>query len=213
MKTLVDALFKWSIKPWVMAMVLLIVTGCFLYIDKPLAYLLHSYREPVLPLVLGVFTHLGDNKIYLVGLFLLTLIFQYFFRKEQYARNTLFLWACVLFPSIICFVLKVCFGRARPFLLFDDQAYGFYGFQMNQAYWSFPSGHTTTIMGMVLGLCVLFPRYRLAFLLTGLLVILSRVVLLEHYLSDVLMATYLAVLEIGFLVFIFRRRGLLVGEA
>ncbi|MFZ4077190.1 MAG: phosphatase PAP2 family protein [Legionellaceae bacterium] len=213
MKTLVDALFKWSIKPWVMAMVVLIVTGCFLYVDKPLAYLLHGYSEPVLPLVLGVFTHLGDNKIYLVGLFLLTLIFQYFFRKEQYARNTLFLWACVLFPSIICFVLKVCFGRARSCLLFDDQAYGFYGFQMNQAYWSFPSGHTTTIMGMALGLCVLFPRYRLAFLLAGLLVILSRVVLLEHYLSDVFMASYLAVLEIGFLVFIFRRRGLLVGEA
>jgi len=102
--------------------------------------------------------------------------------------------------------LKVIFGRARPDMLFNDQLYGFYGLQTHAQFWSFPSGHTTTVMGFVFGLCALFPRHCVAFILTGLIVVSTRILLTHHFLSDVLIASYLALLEVGLLYCIMWRK-------
>ena len=100
---------------------------------------------------------------------------------------------------VVNLVLKIVFSRARPDLLFSQQWYGFYGFKFSAPFWSFPSGHATTIMGFVFALCALWPKYRYLFLLYGVLIALSRVVLTHHYLSDVMVASYLALVEVGLL--------------
>ena len=116
-----------------------------------------------------------------------------------------FLWLCVLVPSLVCLVLKVLLGRARPDLLFNEHLYGFFGLKTHAPYWSFPSGHTTTVMGFVFGLSVLFPRKCYLFILAGSIVVLSRILLTHHYLSDVMAASYLALLEVGLLFWWSRR--------
>lgn len=208
-----DRLFSWCIKPWVVFFVLATIALCFLYVDRPLAEVIFATPHGRwVTLLLKALSFQGENIIYFVGLFFLALIFQYGFHKKQLAYNTWFLWCCVLFPNLICLILKVSFGRARPSLLFEQHVYGFYGFTTHSSYWSFPSGHTTTIMGIMLGLCVLLPRHSWAFFILGFLVAMSRALLLYHYLGDVLMAAYFAVIEVGLLLFFFRRRGILASD-
>lgn len=81
----------------------------------------------------------------------------------------------------------------------NEQIYGFQGPSFNSQFWSFPSGHTSTIMGLVIGLAILFPRRGYFLIGCGLLLVSTRILLLHHYLSDVLMAGYLVVLELGLL--------------
>ena len=83
-------------------------------------------------------------------------------------------------------LLKVIFGRARPYLWLagDDSGFGLLRYSAKFA--SFPSGHTTTSMAAALVFGVLLPRGKYWFLLAALLIGLSRIVLDVHYLSDVI---------------------------
>jgi membrane-associated phospholipid phosphatase len=187
------------IKPGVMVSYVVVIVLSILYIDRPLAYYFHGFDFRTTQPLLMWFTHLGISALYIGGLFLLALFFRYIRRDKLNEKRAWFLWLCVLIPSLVCIVLKVLLGRARPELLFTEQLYGFFGLQREELFWSFPSGHTTTIMGFVFGLSVLFPRYCYAFIAVGLMVVLSRIMLTYHYLSDVMAAAYLSLLQVTIL--------------
>ena len=197
------------IKPWVAISYLGLIALSFLSFDKPIAYYFHSVDPETNLLFLTWVTKLGEGVVYMVSLPLVALFFGYVYRNRVWEERAWFLWLCVLFPNIVCVLLKVMLGRARPGLWFSDQQYGFYGWHLQADFWSFPSGHTTTIMGVVAGLCVVFPRYCYAFIILGLCVVSSRIMLTYHYLSDVLAAGYLALLEVGLLAWWVRRKSLL----
>ena len=183
----------------------LLATGlAFCFIDLPLAQWLYSYHLSQVCPWLWWLTVFGESKLYLGGLLLLALAARYVFRHKDWAWRLWFAWLCVLLPNLICIILKISLGRARPELWFSAHLYGFYGVQFNHLYWSFPSGHTTTIMGVALALRTLFPRYVFIWGLIACLVVISRVLLLQHYLSDVLIATWLCCLEIMFIKHLYR---------
>lgn len=192
---------RWMITPWVFLSYLMILIGSYYWIDKPVAtyfYSLDVYNRAPL---LSLFTHLGKAVPY-VAIFAILAIFYQFIRKQQdIAHKFWFLMLCVLVPNAFCLVLKTTFGRARPSLWFTQQEYGFYWFKFSQYYWSFPSSHTTTLMGLAIGLSILHPRFTWGFVITALSIASSRVFLYQHYVSDVLAALYLTVLEIGLLVY------------
>lgn len=207
--TVFERLLAISIKPWVIVGFLGLIILSILYLDQPIAYYFYGVdsRNTLYPL--NWVTKLGLGPVYFIPLFLLALFFRYVHCHRVWEDRCWILWLCALFPSTICLVLKMVFGRARPDLLFSEQLYGFYGWHTQTAFWSFPSGHTTTVMGFIFGLCALFPRYWYAFLSVGLIVISSRVMLTHHYLSDVLAATYLALLEVGLLLWWLKHNNLL----
>ena len=68
---------------------------------------------------------------------------------------------------------------------------------LNLHHWnSFPSGHTTTAMGIASALMIIFykdGKLKTAFLITGLLVAFSRVYLMQHFYIDVLVGSLLGV--------------------
>jgi membrane-associated phospholipid phosphatase len=88
-------------------------------------------------------------------------------------------------------LLKFPFGRARPKLFLNDGVYGFQWFEIDHKFTSFPSGHTITAISTAVALSLLFPKYRFLFISFGVIVAFSRVVGLNHYLSDVLFASFL----------------------
>lgn len=202
----VQRLFTIMTKPWVAMTYLGLVLLSFLYVDKPLALLIQPHSLSANYPWLGFLTVVGEGKFYLVTLLLIALVFRYLVHHRLWELRIWFLWLCVLIPNLICLVLKVFLGRARPELWFSDQVYGFYGFHRDSSYWSFPSGHTTTIMGFVCGLSFLFPRHAWLYLAIGCAVVASRILLLQHYLSDVMIAADLALLEVGVLWFISCRK-------
>lgn len=194
-----ESLYAAMIKPWVVIATTAIILLSFFYIDEPVAYYFqHKAFGTQYPWLFS-FTSLGDFKLYLGAFFLMALFFRYLKRLRRFEICSWYLWLCVLIPSMVCTVLKIMLGRARPELLFSDHLYGFYGFNLQHSFWSFPSGHTTTIMGLMFGLCTIFPRYFWGFMVFGLFSALTRCTLNYHYPSDVVAASYLALVQVGLL--------------
>ena len=201
-----DRLFKTITKPWVAISLGTFIIISFFYFDKPVAYFFHKLDLKQHYSVVYWITNLGIGAVDLTLLFLFALFFRYIHRNKQSEARSWFLFLCVLIPNLICVVLKTLLGRARPELLFDKSLYGFYGLHTNSQFWSLPSGHTTTVMGLFLGLGILFPRYFLACMVAALVIIATRVLLADHYLSDVVTTACLTVIEIGILRAIIRKR-------
>lgn len=202
----------WSIliKPWVAVLCLFVIVVSWLYLDKPIAYYLHDLNLIVDYPVLNWVTKLGLGALYFIPLFVIALYYRYIAPNQEWEMRFWFLWLCVVIPSLICLIIKVLVGRARPELMFTQQVFGFYGLKHHASYWSFPSGHTSTIMGFACGLSVLLPRYCYGFIFLGLVIASMRVLLNYHYFSDVLFATFLALVEIGLLTHWLRRKKLLI---
>lgn len=184
----------------------------YFYIDLPVASFFHQYDfrnklSFLKPLIL-----LGKWQIML--LFSALFMAYYYFVKPQALsfRRSLFVFAAIFVSSAICVILKISLGRARPDLWFEQGLYGFYYFKFHRPYWSFPSGHTTSFFSCMLALAILFPRYAFALISAGLLMAASRVIMYHHYLSDVLMAIGLVVIELGVLYHLFSRFSLLNNE-
>lgn len=186
-------------KPWVVFLVLASIVFSFFYVDQWIAQTVYGFHFKKITVLMKLITMLGVGALYSVGLVVAALYCRYRSHNKCFEIRLWILWLCVVVPNFICLILKTTLGRARPELLFSDNLYGFYGYHTSASYWSFPSGHTTTIMGFVFGLCALFPKHCVVFILTGLLVAVSRVFLIQHYLSDVLTASYLALIEVGLL--------------
>jgi lipid A 4'-phosphatase len=111
---------------------------------------------------------------------------------ERVAWRAGFVFIAVAGAGLIGDILKPVFGRARPRLWVSDHIFGFTWHGARAAYWSFPSGHTITIVALGLTLAVIERRFWLLYGAAMVLVAASRVVLAEHYLSDVLAGAFLA---------------------
>lgn len=201
-----ERFLQFTLKPRTMLSIFFLITLSFIYIDRPIAAFCRETNFKVIWPWLTWVTHLGLGEIYFLSFLTLALFFRYIAINPIKEAQAWFLLICVSIPDAICLGLKVILGRARPELWFSSDLYGFYGLHFNGPFWSFPSGHTTSIFGLVIGLCVVFPRYCLPFILVGLSVASSRILLTNHYLSDVMMATYLTLIEIAAMLFILQRK-------
>ena len=204
--TSIERLWTVMVKPWVVGVFMGLMVVSFFYLDQPIAYYFHDRALEINQPIIRWLTQLGIGALYFIPLFILALYWRYIRRNKELECRAWFLWLCAVIPSVICLGLKTLLGRARPSLLFNEHVYGFYGLKTQASFWSLPSGHTSTVMGFMFGLCVLFPRYCYAFILSGLAVVSTRILLTNHYLSDVLIASYLALVEVGLLVYWLRRK-------
>lgn len=194
-----ERLYRTMTRPWVMVIYFILIVLSFLYLDKPIAIWAYSHQLALKFPWLEWVTNLGFGIVNIVAVALLALIFRLVIQNTLWEHRSWFLWLCLIIPNLVCLALKILFGRARPDMLFSEHLYGFYGLHKNSEFWSFPSGHTTTIMGLMFGLSALFPRYCSVFIGLGSFVAISRILLFKHYLSDVLMASYLALIAVGLL--------------
>ncbi len=118
-----------------------------------------------------------------------------------------FLFAAVAVSGIIVDLMKVMIGRTRPTLLFSSHLYAFTGFALRADHWSFPSGHTVTIVALMAALYRLWPRHLLFYILLAAIVAASRLAVGAHYLSDVVAAAFVGILSARGLSLLFARGG------
>ncbi len=107
-------------------------------------------------------------------------------RLNRLAWTPAFLFLAVAVSGIVADVIKILAGRARPKILFNDGLFGFQGLRFQADYWSFPSGHATTVAALATALWILWPRHLRIYLAAAGLVAASRVIIDAHYLSDVI---------------------------
>ncbi len=96
-----------------------------------------------------------------------------------------FLFTSVAFSGLLTNLMKTLIGRARPPFAPAGELWFSSPFRGNYQFASFPSGHATTAGALLVALSLLFPRLRWFFVLTALLIVVSRPVLTVHYPSDV----------------------------
>lgn len=157
----------------------------FFSFDRSLTLFLQPFNHGLWQQVWKTITLAGQSEGYLItGLLLYA-----WFRKRNLKRANagLFLFSSVALSGLAVNALKVILGRARPKLFLQQGIYGFDLFHLHfeHPWTSFPSGHSATALSAAMTLSLLFPRYRLLFLTGALLIAASRIVLCQHFLSDV----------------------------
>jgi lipid A 4'-phosphatase len=192
------------------------------FVDRPVAEFFHAQGE-TLHAVFRFITQFGVSTGWLIGSALLWLGLQIASRLPRFAALArrlraysvlaLFFFASIAVPGIIVDILKAIAGRARPKLLFGNDEYIFSWGRLRSDYWSFPSGHTATAVSVAVALSIIWPRGRPVFIAFAILIAASRVIITAHYVSDVIMATFIAVLGVYWVHYVFAQSGVPIEEA
>jgi membrane-associated phospholipid phosphatase len=119
-----------------------------------------------------------------------------------------FLFASLAASGLVVDLMKLILGRTRPKLLFAADTYDFTWLGLRADHWSFPSGHAATIAALMTALWCLWPRHLLFYILVGLIVAASRIVVGAHYLSDTLAGAFIAVATTRGVALMFARGGI-----
>lgn len=97
-----------------------------------------------------------------------------------------FIFLGVGLPSLVATLLKRIIGRARPMEWTAEAPLSFTPLNWDAyTYQSFPSGHSTTAFSLALTIAFLWPRSFWPMLGFAALVAVSRIVLGQHYITDI----------------------------
>jgi membrane-associated phospholipid phosphatase len=168
----------WSI----LAIGLLLIIVGFCYLDQPITLWssdLHMKKvAKAVSWLIAPETHLVAWPL---------VFFTAFYLCRNLKAKTLLLFV-ISIPLCILAVdlLKLLFGRYRPEEWLEKGLYGFSWLGTNQSVWSFPSGHTATIGGIMASLSCLRPRLIVLWALIAFLLSTCRIFALEHFFSDLI---------------------------
>lgn len=174
-----------------------------LWIDLPLTQLVAANLTPALDEFFDDLSGVADAETYAlmalgaygIGLWALP---RHAVRRwapvaERLVRGGLFMLLTMASGGILTFVLKHLVARARPSVFLDNAFYGLATPFSGSPYNSFPSSHTLTAFAVAAVLAHLLPRWRWPLMALATVVGLCRVLTLEHFLTDVIVAALLAI--------------------
>lgn len=167
----------------------------FTFLDKPIAnsfhYLSHaSYFYNFFEAI----TLLGSPKLsfaFTLGSFIFAIFVLFRQPQNRLANHLLFMALAMVAAIFLETTLKYLLGRYRPEVLFQQGLYGFHFLSHQFLFNSTPSGHATRFFVFVTGMSLWWRRFSPLFILLGLLVCFSRMLLEYHYLSDVVFGALL----------------------
>jgi membrane-associated phospholipid phosphatase len=114
-------------------------------------------------------------------------------RWRDVARVWLVFLAVLAGSGLLVTVLKHLIGRTRPVWLFREDIYTATPLAFQSAANSFPSGHSQTIWAVMTMLMAMYPRHWPTWVALGAAVAASRLFVTVHYLSDVLMGSFIGI--------------------
>ncbi len=167
----------------------LCVLVSYLWVDLPVIVFFYSFRETAFSEAFEIITTMGESQWYLVAGLILWIVYRK--KSNRLGYGGMLLLSSVALSGIGVNLLKSLLGRARPHLYLKDNIYGFDFFHMDYSWLSFPSGHAATALGAASALALLYPQYKLPIYATGTIIAFSRIVLTQHYPSDVILGSLL----------------------
>lgn len=188
---------------WFTASTLLGCLLLILWLDQPLAWFSHRYLTGMVPFFLACTNLYEESYLVLMwpikglpllfvgslGAFLLVRIGL----RQQWGSVFLLLLLTHTASQISANLLKVATHRLRPEVLFDKGYEGLGFWQAGPNNDSFPSAHLTLIFSLFWPFAVIFPRYRIWFLVIPGIIGVGRLILDQHYVSDVWFASWLVI--------------------
>ncbi|MES2122048.1 MAG: phosphatase PAP2 family protein [Chlamydiota bacterium] len=166
---------------YILLATLLIVIACYQWVDRPIVHYFSSTSAFTTAIAHQLNNLLSPSTNFFIWPLLFFLL-KYGIKNEFWAKRCLNLVVAIPLSIAIVDILKALLGRARP----DSPLYGFTFFASSNSFYSFPSAHACTIGAICGTLSCFYPRYSIPLSVAALILALSRVILLEHYLSDVI---------------------------
>lgn len=169
------------------------------WVDRPVALWFKSHGDGTM----NVFRRIslpGDSVWYLVGggigaplAFYLSRRYVGIVRERllKIASRLAYLFLAVAATGLAVDLLKILIGRARPRHLFQDGVMTIAPGNLASSWWSFPSGHSTTVGAVAMALTLLYPRFTWAWIALALVVALGRVGATAHFISDTVAGLWL----------------------
>jgi undecaprenyl-diphosphatase len=114
----------------------------------------------------------------------------------------------VLIPVLAGEIIKWVVGRGRPFVGGAANAFNFAHFAGTEAYASFPSSHAISSFALAFAVSAVWPGARLMMIVYALLIATTRLVLLAHYPSDVVVGASIGAVGAMFVQYWFAARRL-----
>ena len=167
------------------SLLIMIMAGVsYNFFDITVATYFQHLKSSPLSHYFSILTELGKAEYTLVPAGLLYLYYKN--RDRKIALKGGFVFVSIALSGILVNLIKVIAGRFRPERYFKDDAFGFDFFHISHDMTSFPSGHSATALGAAAAMAILFPRFAVWFYLLGIAIMSSRVVIVRHYPSDIL---------------------------
>jgi membrane-associated phospholipid phosphatase len=160
--------------------------------------------------ILKDISKMGLATIYLPFSAVFFIFFRFIKKRELWSNRALFVFLSISFSGTVVLILKFIFGRYRPRMFLEEQLYGFQFFQLKAKLTSFPSGHASTIAALMLALYFISPKYRVIYFTIGFVIVISRVLVCHHYLTDVVFGSHIAVVTTVCLKHLLEKNGLLI---
>ncbi|MBU1667723.1 phosphatase PAP2 family protein [bacterium] len=170
---------------------LILTVLLYQFADKTISTYFYTLDNKIFKEVFAILTEFGNSAWYFIVSILLFVYFKIIKKQFKAASMALYIFMTNLIAGLLVWVFKIPFGRARPKLYFQENLYGFEWFEIKPDLVSFPSGHSITVISTAVALSLIFPKWKYLFLPLAALVAFSRVVLTQHYMSDVVFASFL----------------------
>ena len=141
----------------------------------------------------------GDGSIYFIIAFIGLMIGYWGQFFSSYKARKIFEFsftslAALISAGVVVRLIKWGMGRPRPKVWIEENMIDLSPFSMMSEFNAFPSGHTQTAFTVAFLLTLLMPRYRMVFFLLASFVGASRIALLNHWPSDVIVGAFIGVL-------------------
>ena len=172
--------------------VLFCVVGYFFFDLSIAKYCNSVFSNNKIRRILKDISKLGIATFYLICSAVIFMFFRFIRKREIWSNRALFVFLSISSSGMLVLITKFIFGRYRPKMFFKEQLYGFEFFQLKGKITSFPSGHASTIVALMLSLCFISPKYRVIYFIIAFVVVISRVFVCHHFLTDVVVGSYVA---------------------
>jgi membrane-associated phospholipid phosphatase len=166
-------------------LIFLLGVGSYFYLDKMLLQTILTHNLEIKFAWVKYVTIFGEGAIYLAILPVFWFINR---NKKLLAEKIIYAFFVLGSSNVVALILKISLGRARPNMYILDGIYGLHSITLDSDFWSLPSGHAITMFALFLISSVVFSAWRNFFGIFTILIIISRLILLKHYLSDILFA-------------------------
>ncbi|NKB45830.1 MAG: phosphatase PAP2 family protein [Alphaproteobacteria bacterium] len=199
-RVLADDLKRLS--PWLL-LVFAVAMVFILFWDVPLAWYFETELDPSIHRFMGRVTEAANSAIWF-GLAIVGLLCSVLFarvsqdpdrimRFQLQARAWTFMMLSMVTAAALLNFLKLAIGRYRPRYLFNDDLSGFEPFGVALKMASLPSGHAQSIWSAMIALAFLTPRYTPVYIAVAITVSVSRFVTAVHFVSDVIVGSFLSI--------------------
>ncbi len=186
--------------------VLVIYTLFYMELDIPLMYFIYT---PFIGTGLAEACHLismvfAPLNWLMIGLIALGYAGMQIKNKQGCPAFAMYWGADIVVAFILTTILKMVLARYRPIELLNHNLYGFHFFSMAHDLNSTPSGHTTLAFAGLFGLSRRLKKSGLTTLLIFIAVLigLSRLIIADHYVSDIILGAYLGITTVYWTDFI-----------